>query len=165
MEFEQGFIIDNDQKAEWAIKKVLEERAERDRLLELVEIEIARLKEQAEDINTRYAEKTDYLMTMLNNYAQTVNCKETKTQKTYQLLSGKLVYKIPQKKLTPSESLLEWCKVNAPEYVKIEEKVAWGDIKAKMQIVDDKAVFTDTGEFIDCIDVTETEPSFDIKEK
>jgi hypothetical protein len=163
MEFEQGFVIDNDQKAEWAIKKVLEERAERDRLLELVEIEIARLEEQAEDINTRYAENTDYLMTMLNNYAQTVNCKETKTQKTYQLLSGKLVYKMPQKKLTPSESLLEWCKANAPEYVKIEEKVAWGDIKSKMQIVEDKVIFTDTGEMLDCIGIAETEPSFDIK--
>lgn len=160
----EEFVIDDDFKAEWALKKIIDERKEKERLISLVNVQREQLDMQEEEIEKRYDSKTKFLISKLHEYFMTVEHKKTKTQETYQLLSGKLVMKIPQKKTkTDDEKLVEWCKSNAPEYVKTTYKVDWSNLKKNISITDDSVVMNDTGEIIDGVSVEETECTFDIK--
>ena len=47
--------------------------------------------------------KTSFLKSCLAQYFETVPHKETKTQATYKLLSGQLVFKKPKQKLVKSD--------------------------------------------------------------
>ena len=59
--------------------------------------------------------------------------------------------------------LLKWCKVNAPEYVRTEQSVAWGDIKKCMKIVGESVIYDGTGEIVQGVAITETAGTFDVK--
>lgn len=163
MNEQEGFVIDTDQKAEWALKKVLEAKAERERLTSLVNSEIDLLNVRQAEIDRRYENETSYLMAMLGEYMKTVNCKATKTQATYELLSGKLVMKFPKVELKESPGLLEWCKQNAPEYVKTKEEVMWGELKKNLEATEEGIIMANTGEFVEGVDITEKPAVFDIK--
>jgi hypothetical protein len=160
---EETFTIADDSMAEWALQKVLEAKAERERLTDLVKAEAARLKTQQELIDKRYENSTGFLLTHLYRYFNTVEHKNTKTQETYQLLSGKLVFKKPKPEANKSEdALLEWCKNNAPEFVKTSESVAWAELKKNLVYKEGKAILKDTGEVVGGISVEESLGSFDV---
>jgi hypothetical protein len=128
-----------------------------------VKAEAAKLKTHQELIDMRYENSTGYLLSKLYEYFNTVEHKNTKTQESYQLLSGKLVFKKPKLEANKSEdALLEWCKTNAPEYVKTSESVAWGELKKNLVFVEDKAILKDTGEVVGGISVAESLGSFDV---
>ena len=161
---EQEFTIDSDEMAEWALKKVLAAKREKDRLTALVDAERESLDRKQADIDKRYENDTSYLLFKLSEYFKTVEHKETKTQESYQLLSGKLVFKKPAQKLEQDKgALLEWCKENAPEYVKTEQSVEWGQIKKCMKIVGEQVIYDATGEIVQGVAVTETAGTFDVK--
>lgn len=163
-EASEQFEITDDSKAEWAIKKVLEAKKERERLLQLIDAERERLDEKEEKIEKRYESDTAYLMSKLNAYLDTVERKKTKTQEAYQLLSGKLVRKFAKQKLTPDKTaLLEWCKENAPEFIKHTEEAMWGEVKSKFAISGANVVCTETGECVQCVNITEEPAEFDVK--
>lgn len=160
---EETFTISDDSTAEWALKKVLEAKAEKERLDNLVKAETAKLQAQQEQIEKRYVNSTGFLLSKLYEYFNTVNRKKTKTQETYQLLSGKLVFKTPKLEANKNDGdLLEWCKNNAPEYVKTSESVAWGELKKNLVFNEDKAIFKDTGEVVSGISVAESAGTFDV---
>ena len=159
----EEFVIDSDQKAEWALRKILEAKAERERLTYLVTLEVDTLKAKQNDIDKRYENDTGFLKAKLSEYMKTVNCKSTKTQSTYQLLSGKLVFKHPELKLKESDGLIDWCKQNAPEYIKHTEEVAWGEIKKNLNITPGGVVLADTGEIVEGVDIIEEPGKFDVK--
>lgn len=159
----EGFVIDTDQKAEWALKKILEARAEKERLTSLVNSEIDLLNVRQAEIDRRYENETGYLMSKLSEYMQTVNCKATKTQATYELLSGKLVMKFAKTELKENPELLEWCKQNAPEYVKTKEEVMWGEFKKNLEATEEGVILANTGEFVEGVAITEKPAVFDIK--
>ena len=94
----------------------------------------------------------------------TVKCKETKTQRTYQLLSGKLVYKYGGTEwIKDEERLLAWAKVDDPELVKVKESVDWVTLKKRLTVTDKGDVVTDSGELLDFIKAEKKPDSMDIK--
>ena len=158
------FTIDSDEMAEWALKKVLAAKKEKERLTALVNAERENLDRAQEDIDARYENETSYLLFKLGEYFKTVEHKETKTQESYQLLSGKLVFKKPTQKLEQQEeALLEWCKENAPEYVKTKQSVEWGQIKKLMKVVGESVIYDATGEIVQGVAVAEVAGVFDVK--
>lgn len=60
--------------------------------------------------------------------------------------------------------MLEWCKQNAPEYVKHTEEPMWGEVKGKFSIIDGAVIYSDTGELVTCVGVEETPMTFDVTE-
>ena len=157
------FVIDTDQKAEWALKKVLEAKAEKERLTSLVNSELDLLKVRQAEIDRHYENETSYLMAKLNEYMMTVKCKATKTQATYELLSGKLVLKFPKTKMKESPELLDWCKQNAPEFVRTKEEVMWGEFKKNLEATTEGVIMANTGEFVEGVEIQEEPAEFDIK--
>ena len=64
-EQQEGFKIDSDSKAEWAVKRIKEAEREQNRLLALVDEERAELDVREKEILDNYAQKTDGLKAML----------------------------------------------------------------------------------------------------
>lgn len=153
------FVIDDDSKADWAVKKIREAEAE-------IESWKDYYRRALEKIAKRQQSRIDYLKGMLAGYFDTVPHHETKTQASYQLPSGKLVLKQggPQFK-TDDATLVPWLKENGlNEFVKteIKEKAAWGELKKTVTVVGSQVV-TDDGEIVPGVTVEEQAPTFEVK--
>lgn len=162
-EEKEVFVIDNDDKADWAIRKIKEAEDECSRLMSLIVHEHERLEQKEKELTEKLERDTSYLKHLLLEYMATVKTKATKTQETYQLLSGKLVKKFPTTDYKKDdERLLEWAKESAPEFVKVKESVDWAEMKKHVAIAGDGRVAID-GEIVDCIRAEEKPGRLDIK--
>lgn len=161
------FVIDSDEKAEWALKKIKEAEDEHDRLMALIEQEQASLNERRETFDRALERETDFLKSALNTYMRTVKCKATKTQESYQLLTGKLVRKMPSVDFNvDSEALVNWLRVNGRDnLVQVVEKPRWSDLKKllKADIESGSAVIESTGELVEGVKAVESPEKFSIK--
>lgn len=161
----KSFRIDDDIKADWALKKIAADRKECERVKAIALKEIEVLEEKIKHLEETTERKTTFLKGCLAQYFETVPHKATKTQETYKLLSGSLVFKLPsQKMVKDDEKLLEYFKQNnMNEYIKTKETPAWAEFKKNLSIVDDKVIDTSTGEVVEVVKVEETEGLFDVK--
>lgn len=156
---ETRFTIDDDGKANWAVQKIKEARAE-----------VANWREYysnaLEKIEKRQQGRIDYLTGLLGGYFQTVPHHDTKTQSSYELPSGKLIEKRPGPKYeTDDATLLDWLKTNKMDsFIKteIKEKPMWGELK-KTVTVNGETVVTEDGEIVPGVTVREQEATFEIK--
>lgn len=167
-ELDETFRITDDKLADWAIRKIKGEEEEKERLIGLANQQIADLQAKIEDLNKYYDNKTGFLKSCLQQYFDTVPHKETKTQETYKLLSGSLVFKKPSTKIIYDENnLLVYLKESGDKtFIKTKESVNWADFKKDLAINNDGMVVdTATGEILDA-KVCTTEnvpPTFNIK--
>ena len=166
-EQQEGFKIDSDSKAEWAVKRIKEAEREQNRLLALVDEERAELDVREKEILDNYARKTDGLQALLEEYLRAQYAKEeareTNTQITYQLLSGKLVYKKSGLELKQNaDVLVNWCKEHLPDAVKVTYTPKWAEIKKNIKVVDGIPVYAPTGEVVDGVEETYVASKFNV---
>lgn len=166
-EQQDGFKIDSDSKAEWAVKRIKEAEREQNRLLALVDEERAELDVREKEILDNYARKTDGLKAMLEEYLRAQYAKEeareTNTQITYQLLSGKLVYKKSGLELKQNaDVLVNWCKEHLPDAVKVTYTPKWAEIKKNIKVVDGIPVYAPTGEVVDGVEEAYVASKFNV---
>lgn len=148
------FIIDSDAKAEWALKKIAEARADRDRWIAWYQDKIAEIKAQT-DYNTANLEA------MLAQYFDTVPHKATKTQESYSLPAGKLILKKQNPEyVRDDKKAIEWLEQNGGDaYIKIEKKLDWATLKSDTSAVGGQIVTMD-GEIVPGIEVIDRDPKF-----
>lgn len=160
---ETEFVINNDQKAEWALQKIREEKAESERLISLCQNQIKFYQERIDCEKQSLENRTSYLKSKLMEYFQTVKRKVTKTQETYTLPSGKLKLKYPALEYKRDESaLLKWLKERQmEEYIQVKEIPQWGELKKTVQVAGDKVCVD--GEIVDGVQVVERPPVFDVE--
>lgn len=166
-EQQDGFKIDSDSKAEWAVKRIKEAEREQNRLLALVDEERAELDVREKEILDNYAKKTDGLKALLEEYLRAQYAKEeareTNTQITYQLLSGKLVYKKSCLELKQNaDVLVNWCKEHLPDAVKVTYEPKWAEIKKNIKVVDGVPVYAPTGEVVDGVEEAYVASKFNV---
>lgn len=161
----EGFSINDDNVADWALRKIAEERAELDRLTSIATQQIEELQLKIKHLEEVAERKTAFLKGCLAQYFQTVPHKATKTQESYKLLSGSLVFKLPKQSMVKDDAeLIEHFRQNGlQEYIKTEEKPIWGEYKKNLAIVDGKVIDTTTGEIVDAVRVEEAPGVFDVK--
>lgn len=159
------FTIDNDKTAEWALKKIREEKEEYDRIKALADEVIAEATFKAEQARKRFEANSSFLTSKLAEYFEKVPKKATKTQESYRLLSGTLVRKFATTKATPDkEKLAAWLKANGyTDYIKTVEEPKWGDFKKLVNLDGSIATIADTGEIVEGITLTEQPPEFKVK--
>jgi len=159
---DETFKIDNDKKADWAITQIHEAEDERDRLITLAEEQIKDLNDRIDELKTKCNNDTAYLRSLLATYFETVKCKETKTQKSYRLISGTLVYKKPSVKINHDDNkLIEF--LDGTEYVETKKSLKWGEYKKCLGIKGDQVIDLDTGEIVEACTVEDIPASFNIK--
>ena len=166
-EQQEGFKIDSDSKAEWAVKRIKEAEREQNRLLALVDEERAELDVREKEILDNYAKKTDGLKALLEEYLRAQYAKdearETNTQITYQLLSGKLVYKKSGLELKQNaDVLVNWCKEHLPDAVNVTYTPKWAEIKKNIKVVDGIPVYAPTGEVVDGVEEAYVASKFNV---
>lgn len=162
----KAFVIDDDNKADWAIRKIDEEKQEFNRIRELAEEQTARIEQKVEAAERRFNQRTSYLRSLLGSYFMQVPHRKTKTQESYRLLSGSLVLKLPKVKPAYEEDeLVKYLKESGmPDYIKTEEKARWGELKKLLDLSQGKhPVIKDTGELVECIRVEETPAEFKVE--
>lgn len=150
----EGFVIDTDAKAGWALDKIREAREDRDRWVKWYEDKIAEITAQT-DFDTMNLER------MLAEYFASVPHKKTKTQESYSLPGGKLILKTqnPEYK-RDDKTVIEWLKKNnGGEFIKVKEELAWADLKAKTAALNGK-LFSEDGEEIPGVEVIDRPEKF-----
>jgi hypothetical protein len=157
-----GFIIDNDNAAEWAIKKISETRAELARYEMVCQNAISVYQMKMADARDKAHRETNGLEGMLRSYFEQVPHKATKTQETYKLPSGTLKLKRGGiEYVRDEEALLPWVKENAPDMVKVKESVDWAGLKATVS-VSGSSVVDESGEKIPGVTVVEKPDTFTV---
>ena len=159
---EENFKIENDKAADWAISQIHEAENERDRLITLAQDQIADLEDRIEELTAKCDRDTAYLKSLLAEYFETVKSKETKTQKTYKLLSGTLVFKKPSIKINHNDDKLIKA-LDGTEFVEIKKSLKWGEYKKNLIISDNDVIDATTGEVIKGCTVEDVPASFTIK--
>ena len=158
------FRITDDRCADWAIRKIADERSEYDRLKALADEQIAAINEKVAAARKRMENGTSYLTSCLADFFATVPHKETKTTEKYRLLSGTLTFKKGTTKTKLDETkLVPWLKANGyGELVKVEESTRWADLKKLLSYTGDIATLTETGEIVEGVTVYETPGIFTV---
>lgn len=165
---EEGFVIDSDTKAEWAIRKIAGEEAERDRLTAVCQAEIDHYTERQAFYDRRCENRTANLRAMLMRYFDTVPVKETKTQQKYELPSGSLIMKKESRDFkADADKLREWLENSGmTDYLKTEVSPRWALVKKQLSIDEDgSVVFGETGEIIPegCVTIDTKPAKFEVK--
>ena len=156
------FRITDDLMADWAVEKINAARAERDRLVSLVQEKIEQLQEKRQLYIVNFEENTSYLRAKLMDYFMTVKTQDTKTMKKYKLVSGTLVLKKQQSVYERDEAaLLAWAETTAPELVKVKKEVSWADLKKQADVSGDKLLLD--GEIIPGVTVIERPDMFEVQ--
>lgn len=166
-----AWAIDNDHKAEWALKKIRQSEEEFKRIEALANDEIKELEDAKEAARKKYEDRIKGLKSMLWQYFDTLPAEaiaNTKTESKYALLTGKLVKKKEKQQFTCDKATtLQYCKANnMPEFVKVktEESLDWAGLKKELAFNDDGVVvLASTGEVIEGVASELVPASFDIK--
>lgn len=160
-EEERRFVVDDDQKAEWCIRKIAEARKE---MMDWIEFYVA----QMDKVKARCESRIQFFETMLEGYFRTVPHKATKTQESYQLPSGKLVVKKQTPEIERDDAqIIQWLYDNSqsPEtYLKIKESLDWAELKKVLKVAG-SVMTTEDGEIIPGITVTERPDVFKVEVK
>lgn len=153
-EEKREFKITDDVMAEWAIKKIKFEEADKERLIACIDEEISQLKAKREEIQNR--NNTGYLKGKLCEYFESVKdkAKESKTQYKYELLSGNLIFKKPQKNYErDDDKIMSYLTShNLYQYIKTNPTIDWAELKKTDFLLD-----------IDGVTEVETEAKFEVK--
>jgi len=163
-EIQEGFKIDNDNLAEWAVCKISEDKAEFQRLINVCETKVLEYQEKIRKYQEQLDRKTSGLKGCLMAYFETVPHKATKTQETYKLPSGTLKkkYGTPEYKVD-NEKLVKWLKdAGMNDFIKTEEKAQWGELKKTVTVSFDK-ILTADGEVIDGVTAQDRPDSFEVE--
>lgn len=131
----QRFIVDDETKAEWALRKLARAEAdlERDKAIALAEIEkVSVWLDARRNITQR---QIDFFKSLLREFHTNELASDPK-RKTISLPSGTLrARKAPEKWVVEDESaFVTWAKDNLPEAVRIREEAAKSEIKKLLSI-------------------------------
>ncbi|SDM26962.1 host-nuclease inhibitor Gam family protein [Halarsenatibacter silvermanii] len=172
-EEKSGFVIDNDEKASWALRKVRDMKRKQKANEELAQAQIEKIKEDIQEIkswlddeNSKIQNNIDFMKEKLENYAHRLR-DEDPDLKTYNLPFGALKFRKQRPKWKYDEDkLLDFVENNFEDALKIKKKVSKRELKKQAEVTGNKAVIEDTGEVIEGVTVTHPPEKFkvDVKE-
>lgn len=154
------FIVDNDQKAEWAARKIREARQDTQKWTEYYERQLSAIRRANEDTEA-------YFAALLADYFDTVPHKATKTQESYSLPSCKLVLKAQQPEFNRDEAVL--CdyldKKGRDDLVKITRRADWAALKKMLKVMEDGTCVDADGEVVEGVQAFSRQPEFKVEMK
>ena len=154
------FTVDNDQKAEWAAKKIREARQDTQKWTEYYERQLSAIRRANEETEA-------YFAALLADYFETVPHKATKTQESYSLPSCKLVLKAQQPEFNRDEAVL--CdyldKKGRDDLVKITRRADWAALKKTLKVMEDGTCVDADGEVVEGVQAFSRQPEFKVEMK
>lgn len=146
-----GWRIENDQTAEWALRKIAEAKAEIEKWETFYAGKMAAIRKDCEST-------IDYMTFRLQEYFDIQPKHITKTGiEKYSLPSAELIRKPGGLAYKYDDAeLLAWCETHLPNAIKetVTRKAGWAEVKNHIK---------ETGEIPDCVAVEEKAPVFQVK--
>ena len=160
----ENWQIDSPAAAEWAMSKIREERACRDRIVEAAQGMIDYYEAQIKRANEKCAAEEGYFMGQLRIWFDQQPKRELKASYAVDLPSGKLsIERAGKVEFTQDKPrLAAWLVESASEYVKFQATADWAELKKHVTVANGLPVLDTTGEVIDGLTVMEHEPEFKI---
>ena len=152
----EGFVVDNDQKADWAIRKLAVIRRKQAENKVIYDAEIIRITEWLSTVNTALDRDALYFEAVLTPYAL---LQRSEGRKTVTLPHGTLKTTAGQSHIEfkDESKFIEWAKVNDPALLRIKTDVDKTALKAL--ITDEGVVISTQGEIIPEVTVIPAETS------
>ena len=163
-EQEDNFEVDDDHKANWALKKIRQLNKKKQKNEEFAEKEINEIKKWLDQENSKLEDSIEYFESLLTEYAMKLK-EQDEDLKTKNLPAGKIQFRKQQPKWNyDNKELLESVKsAGLNDLVKVKERVDKRKLKNQVEVAGDKVINTKTGEVIDGVEVKERGEKFKIK--
>jgi len=166
---QQGFIIDTDEKADWAIRKILRCQSKNNDIKHLAEMQINKIKQWQVQETEANDGSINYLTSLLEPYAKS---QLDGKKKTVKMPSGNVSFRsvapgyfIAGEKVDgKNETLLNHVRQSAPEFLKIEETVNWSELKKELTVTSTGQIVAPDGEILDFISAVEYPDAVTVKE-
>jgi len=152
----EGFVVDTDQKADWAIRKLAVIRRKQEENRDIFKAEHDRITEWLATVNTALDRDALYFEAILTPYAL---LQRSEGRKTVNLPHGTLRTTAGQPKVEfkDESAFIEWAKTNDPTLLKIKTDIDKNAVKAL--ITEEGVVISTQGEIIPDVEVIPAETS------
>jgi hypothetical protein len=146
----EGFVVDNDQKADWAIRKLAVIRRKQAENKAIYDAEIIRITEWLSTVNTALDRDALYFEAVLTPYAL---LQRSEGRKTVTLPHGTLKTMAGQSRIEfkDESKFIEWAKVNDPALLRIKTDVDKSALK--VLITEEGVLISTQGEIIPDVEV------------
>lgn len=153
------FIVDNDSKADWALRKLGSIRAKIAENQKLAEDEIARVNAWLEHVNSGFADDIAYFEGQLRQYGES---QRAEGRKSVDLPHGKIKSRAvnPKFAVEDKEAFLAWAKKNAPALIRITEAPAISEMNEVLTKSDAGVAVDANGEVVPGVSVTDATVNF-----
>lgn len=163
-----GFIVDNDSKASWCMRKIRQMEKKKsdherlaDELIADLEKEIAEIENWLTEENSKLDNNIDFLKDKLRHYAENLKA-EDEELKTYSLPYGSFKWREQRDKWRyEEEKLLEFLENSDPDLVRVKKQPAKRKLKKKVKVSGNKAILP-TGEIVEGVEIEERGEKFKI---
>ena len=158
----ERFIVDDDQKAAWAMRKLRGILAHKAANQAIANEEIARVNDWLASQNASLEKDEQYFTNMLISYAR--YCRDHDDRKSIVLPHGKVTSRKGQDKWDiDSEAFLKWAEVNNPQLIRTKIEPNLSEAKKVLGVVDGRAIDPTTGEVAAGVSVTPSEISYSVE--
>ena len=159
----------NDLQADNMLNEIWELEAEQLKFQMIANGKIKQIEESLKTKSESIDKEVQFMKDQLASFFITCKKKDSKTQESYSLLSGKLVMKKPTQKIVHDDvKLLALCIRGNQAFVKKTEnyKLDWAGFKKDLVIIDGSIINSVTGEVFETtegLSIEDVKASFDIK--
>ena len=160
----QRFRIQDDNQADWALRKIARARQDMKEAEETAAIEIEKINRWLDGQRDESLRTERFFTALLQEYYEP-RFMTNPDKKTYKLPSGKVQRRTQQPQFDrDNEALLAWLKQRGmTDYIEVKETPKWGELKQQVQVVGEHVVIKDgplKGEIIDGVEVVHRPPIF-----
>jgi phage host-nuclease inhibitor protein Gam len=159
-----AFAIENEEQANWALRKIRSFQEKKKEKIAFAESEIAKIDAWLESVNRKLENDIEYFQGLLASYAMKQRAEDPKF-KTLKLPNGKISFKKQQPKWNyDDKKLLEWLKESdCDDLIRIKEEPNKSEIKKRFVVKDEFVVNSETGELVNGITIEHREDAFEVK--
>ncbi len=160
----QRFRIQDDNQADWALRKIARARQDMKEAEETAAMEIEKINRWLDGQRDESLRIERFFTALLQEYYEP-RFMTNPDKKTYKLPSGKVQRRTQQPQFDrDNEALLAWLKQREmTDYIEVKETPKWGELKQQVQVVGEHVVIKDgplKGEIVDGVEVVHRPPTF-----
>lgn len=161
---EERFVIDSDEKADWALRKIAEAENEIEKVEYFAETQIRQIENWKAKQTEKHNNSIEYFKSLLAEYLHNKR-KENPKLKSITLPTGNVGFrKKPVKWVYNDEVVLKTLESeNLDDFIKIEKKLDKQSIKKAFEVVNGKVINPETGQVIEGIEIQEQGESLNVR--
>lgn len=160
---EDSFVVDDENKANWALRKIKQYKDKIDNNNALAQAEIDKIEQWNNEVNKQAQESIDYFTSLLTSYALNKKAEDPKF-KSLKLPNGRFGFRKSQPKwVYDNDKVIETLeKANLTDFIRVTKAPSKAEIKKAFDVVGDKVVNPDTGEVIEGIEIEPQDDKFNL---